>query len=380
MIHKNRYVLGGLFAVFVLSCCSSKIETGDISIIHETKFNSCYINIQNEGMQEKGFAFGDSCNVYYSNGESLMDIPYFDGYYTRSDFPLICGYQGYPYVQITKNNTSDFWDAYKLDETYTVNVVLNEKGKYKNEQEAFSMHYSNDRGDFSSNEEFANFREIKTSNILSNKLYRGASPFNDAYNRAHYVDDLLKENKVKFILDLSDSEADIEEYKKKYDLSSSYALEQKAVFLNMGSNFRLDGAEDAPEPNLFSSFVESPFKTSLGKGLKEMIKYDGPYYVHCVEGKDRTGFVCMLLEALCGASYQEMKKDYMITYYNYFKIKEDDPKYEAVSELRFDEFMEYLSSSKDIENISYVDFAKDYLKACGLDDVAINTLIDKLTK
>jgi protein tyrosine/serine phosphatase len=30
------------------------------------------------------------------------------------------------------------------------------------------------------------------------------------------------------------------------------------------------------------------------------------YVVHCIEGKDRTGYVCALLEGLCGATYEEI--------------------------------------------------------------------------
>mgnify|MGYP003304186202 CR=1 FL=1 len=45
------------------------------------------------------------------------------------------------------------------------------------------------------------------------------------------------------------------------------------------------------------SFKQDDFKQSLVKGLTQMSKNEGPYLVHCVEGKDRTGFVIMILEA-----------------------------------------------------------------------------------
>ncbi len=382
MTYNKLTIVEVVLSAFALSCCSkAPVETGETQLIHETKFNSAYIALQNEDMDKLGFSFGDSCDVYFSNGQSMHDIPYYDGYYTRSDFPLICGYQGYPYVQITINNSSNFWDMYALQETYTVNIKLNTKGKYLDAQQAFSMHYSNDRNQFTSDAEFANFREVKTTNIKEGRLYRGASPFNDCYSRAHYVDNLLKEKGAKFILDLSDSAADIEDYKSKYDLTDNYALQQDKVYCSMGSNFRVDRDTDEAEPNLFTTFIESDFKTSLGKGLKEMIESSGPYYVHCVEGKDRTGFVCMLLEAVSGASYSEMKKDYMITYSNYFGIQEGDVKYDAVCNLRFDEFMEYLSdSASDLASYNYVNDAKDYLRACNLTDAEIDQLIDCLTK
>lgn len=37
-----------------------------------------------------------------------------------------------------------------------------------------------------------------------------------------------------------------------------------------------------------------------------MMNSQGPVYIHCTEGKERTGFVCVLLEALAGASYDEI--------------------------------------------------------------------------
>jgi len=51
-----------------------------------------------------------------------------------------------------------------------------------------------------------------------------------------------------------------------------------------------------------------------------MASADGPYLVHCLEGKDRTGFVCIVLEALMSATYQEIVDDYMLTYNNYYHI------------------------------------------------------------
>lgn len=377
-------VAASLVVACLASCGQSNIQTGDKAIFHETKFNSCYIDLQNEDLTNLGFAFGDSCNVYFTNGKSMLDVPYYDGYYTRSDFPLICGYQGYPYVQITVNNSSDFWDQYELDESLKANIVLNEKGKYLAEQEAFSMHYYNEREKYDSDEIFANFREITTSNIAKGVLYRGASPFNDNYCRARTVNKLLKEHGIKFILDLSDSEADIASYKTLYPevFVDSYAIEQETVFLNMGSNFRLDidGVEDEPEFDTLFAFEKSEYKENLVRGLNALILSEGPYYVHCVEGKDRTGFVCTLLEALCGASYEEMKNDYMVTYTNYFGLQPGEAKYEAVVKLRFDEFMEYLSgSTTDIQSLSYVSYAKAYLKAGGMSNEAITRLVERLT-
>ncbi len=73
------------------------------------------------------------------------------------------------------------------------------------------------------------------------------------------------------------------------------------------------------------NYGSAEFRAKVAEGLVQMLEHDGPYLVHCTEGKDRTGFVCALLEALCGASYEEIVADYMITYDNYYQItKETD--------------------------------------------------------
>ena len=37
-----------------------------------------------------------------------------------------------------------------------------------------------------------------------------------------------------------------------------------------------------------------------------MIEHPAPYYLHCNTGKDRTGLLCAIVEALMGASYKEI--------------------------------------------------------------------------
>ena len=337
------------------------VTTGEVGIEHETKFNSAYVLLTNDDMTEMGFAFGDSVNVVFSNGVNFEDIPYYNGYYVAKGEPLVCGYPGYPYIVVQENYASNFWGDHNLSESMTVTITLNEKAKYLKQQEAFSLKYSSDRAMYSTDEEFANFREIIAGDIKSGRLYRGASPVDNQYNRANYVDELIEEYNVHFILDLADSEDDIESYKASRDMTNNYALKQEVVLLDMTADY-----------------MSETFKEKLGQGLIQMAKADGNYFIHCTEGKDRTGFVCMLLEALCGASYEEMRNDYMITYTNYYGIHSGDSQYEAVNELLFNDFCVNLLGTKDILNGDYVSAAKSYLKSCGMSDDNINELVHRL--
>lgn len=118
--------------------------------------------------------------------------------------------------------------------------------------------------------------------------------------------------------------------------------------------------------------------------LAAALKGEGPYYIHCMEGKDRTGFVCLLLEALAGASYEEMQRDYMLTYENYFHITAagTPEKYNAVVDLYFVPFLEFLHGSEDIEALKAADYTEDaaaYLKSGGMTEAEIAALISLIT-
>ena len=121
----------------------------------------------------------------------------------------------------------------------------------------------------------------------------------------------MKEAGVQYILNLADNDEKIKGYLAKEDFASPY-------FLTLYEN----GSVDSIALNM--NFSSEDFRAKVASGLARMAERSGPYLVHCTEGKDRTGFVCLLLEALCGASYEEIVDDYMITYDNYYQISKDE--------------------------------------------------------
>ena len=136
-----------------------------------------------------------------------------------------------------------------------------------------------------------------------------------------------------------------------------------------------------------AQFKDEGFKKSLAKGLRAMSENSGPYLVHCVEGKDRTGYVMMVLEALLGASYDEIVDDYMITYDNYYGITKSDvlDRYATIKEKNIDLMLHYMigdeESSQDLARITdYSAYAKSYLLSIGMNENSINRLVQNLSK
>lgn len=376
-------------------------------VTRDTSFGGVYIKTTIADFNALGFAFGDSVRIEFSNGYVLEHIPYYNGYYVNVGDELLVGYPGYPYIEVAANYGDPMWTTAGLSEGDTATVTLVKAGEFIDVQEAFDISYTNKRDEYPSDEAFANFREVKGGNIRSGALYRGASPVDNEYARAGYVEALMRQAGIEFDLDLSDNDKEVDAFvidAYKQGVDTSY-------FVNLWDTGRVALLD------LSASYPSQAFAEKLADGLRQMTDAEGPAYVHCIEGKDRTGFVCILLEALCGATYDEMIDDYMITFANYYKITEESEpaKYAAIIGLNPDGMLRFLASlppagllgapapqlsslyiaedepdrpllfaspepEEDLRDINYAPYARSYLKAGGMTDQEIDALIAWLCK
>ncbi len=360
-------------------------ESGDVdqaafvvgTVVKHERYDAAVTSLTSDDLADAGFTFGDSCNISFSNGYSLTDVPYFDGYYVKRGQPVLVAYPKDPNVTVANNN-SPLWSVSGLSDGDTVTITMNTPGKYRATYEALAQSYSVDRADYASDEQFSNFRALAGGNLKENFLYRGASPVDNSRNRAAITDSLLEKNGIVDIIDLADTESNMEKYFAESDFSSNYErglYEQGAdVLLGMASDYDADA-----------------YKEGIAKGVRHLLANGGPVYIHCMEGKDRTGFACMLLEALAGASYDEMCADYMTTYANYYGITaEGTPdRYNAVVSLYFNDLMGYMNELAGGERdadadvlraADYVQPARTFLANCGLSGDEIDQLVRLITK
>lgn len=343
-------------------------------VSQDERFGGVYIGIPIDDFNKLGFTYGDSVDVTFSNGYELKGIPYYNGFYVNSGDSLLVAYPGYPYVEAAICYGDPLWDTANLAEGDTATVALAEAGKYRDVQEAFDVSYTVERSDYASDEQFANFRALSGGKMKEGIAYRSASPVDNEYNRAAYVETLMEQVGVKFVLDLSDSAEEVAEF--------VTASVNQGVDVSYFTNLLDTGC--VALLNLSASYPSEEFAQTLAGGLVKMSKHDGPYLVHCIEGKDRTGFVCALIEALCGATYDEILTDYMITFDNYYGInKESDPsKYEAIAHLNLDGMLRFLAhadDNADLTTISYTGPAREYLRQGGMTDEQIDALVTRLT-
>ena len=364
-------LLALLCVLGALSACRKKTPAvSGLGVIHEPEFGGVYIKITIDDFNAKGFEYGDSVKLEFSNGYVLDDLPYYNGYYTLTGSPLLIAYPGYDYVKAAINNSDDLWVVAGLKDTDTASVTLCESGKYAAIQNARNISYYDERERFESDEVFANFRNITVGNIKPGVVYRSASPCDNQHNRATYTDALTRQAGVRCILDLADSDEKIQ----KYIGSDGFACNNFLAIYNDGGVIPLA---------LNMNYSSAEFKAKVADGLVKMTGKDGPYLIHCTEGKDRTGFVCLLIEAVCGAGYDEIVDDYMITYDNYYQItkEKDKERYDVIVESVLDPMIAAVAGEGvDIKTADLSACAVNFLKDAGMSEAQIDALKAKLTE
>jgi len=348
------------------ACSDNNSETPALKgkITSYNEFGAAMLDCTEAEMTEAGFTLGDVITITVDGRE--MDMPYYDGFYTHNGEMLCVAYPTYPSICFTANNTGLPEELMGL-EGHAVTVRMKEKGGRLDVQQALSMKYSNTRSDYPiSDEAFANARAVSAGNIASGRLHRSSSPFCNDINRAPYVSEYLEREGVRTVLDL----ADTEEMMLTYDMPpySRTLWEQGSVLL---CPLKADPtAED--------------YNRRLIEALKQLPQRPAPYLVHCMEGKDRTGYVCALLEGLCGATYEEMVADYLITYYNYYgKTPDKDGEVcQALVSLRLNTCLMHYAGVSDEAQLPGTDYAEAfarYLLAHGMSQGELDALVEALT-
>ena len=370
---KSLIVLSTLFVSLTVVGCNNNSQTSkqeesvlilkDYSIHRDEEFGGAYIDISIADFNNLGFKFGDSVDLAFSNNVKYEDIGYYSGYYVPAGQELVVGYPGYDYIKFCINYGDDVYTMNNFNKDTKVTITVNQEAKYKSIEDTLSISYSDDPSEYTSREEFANFREIKGGLLKPGILYRGASPIDNRRNRANIVTALLEEQNITYDIDLADKNATGANF-----VVGPYFQNlidnNKVSFLGMGAAYKNDD-----------------FSGKLKKLFEDMLANDGPYYIHCLEGKDRTGYVCMVIEALMGASYDELIEDYFITYHNYYGIEKGADKYDVIKSMHIDEMIRFVFDFEPKTTLLGANFkskANSYLLAIGLSQEQIDAVQSKL--
>ncbi|MDR0708533.1 MAG: tyrosine-protein phosphatase [Spirochaetaceae bacterium] len=190
-------------------------------------------------------------------------------------------------------------------------------GAARREVEKFAK--GDSRQDYASGAVFANFREIRLGGIPPRVLYRGSHPALPGDARFPYAQQLAENARVVTVLNLADTEDEI--------VLRAENIPWYQNFINKNNIAALALPNDFTEPGFFAG---------LKTALSFMAARNPPYLIHDIDGGESTGFVAALLEALMGASAEEIAADYMTSYTNLYKIPADGDSYRIIAWLAED--------------------------------------------
>ena len=349
-------------------------------------------------MSEVGFDYADLVDVKIGNKVVLYNVPYVSSFNEVAILgPSYVDYnaRGDDFGFAMLNGDFHYYIGGEVGDKVT--MTLSEKGGYQQTYELMKSVYPVERRSNETAEQYANFRMVTTTGVAPGVLYRSSNPLNCVNNPSRYavVDSLARQIGIKTEIDLADTPEKVE----KYMATEGYASTYCPALYKAGNTIAC---------GMMANTFCDDFKTRLGKAVQFMISHEPPYLIHCNEGKDRCGFVSMLFEALCGASIDELRRDYMVTMLNFYQIPDGGESYALRQSLSIDRMIWLMCNEYALEDykkikwetidVSDIDWdglgfyktqlqgvtlqasARAYLRECGLDDALIDSLRSILTE
>lgn len=357
------------------------ISSVDTEIVSEesinSKYGNVYLSITSGELSTLGFEYADLVSVTFMGQTLILPIVPTYRYVGSQCAALLMPEEKEKRVELDMFNT-DFANSYGLSKVITdedgnvsrevpegvqypidVTIKMEEKGGYADEYILFELERTNERSDYLdlSDEEFANFRMIATTGIEKDRLYRSSSPINPAYGRNKYADHAAEMAGVKSVVNLADYKESAFSYERYAD---TYYSKQNIIFLNLGQDFSTDYNREG-----------------VAKAMEFIADAEPPVLVHCHEGQDRAGFVSAVLECLMGASFEEVREDYMISFYNYYGVEPETEQYDHIAV----NIERVLCTQFGLDSLVGADLkqaAEDYLEGIGVTEERIEAVREKL--
>ncbi len=387
---KKHSLFVALAALAMLSACSNNSDeaptpSGVISgvIVEVNDYGQPIPNFTPADMARAGMDYGDLLDVTIGHDIRLEYLPYVSSFNEVAILaPSYVDYNahGDDYGFAMLNGNFHHYIGGEVGDSVVMKLV--QKGGYKMTYELMKSVYQTERRPNETAEQYANFRMINTTGIAPGVIYRSSNPLNCDKNPGRYAvaDSLAQSVGINTEIDLADTPEKVRTYMASQGYASTYCPQ----LFNEGRTIACGMMADS---------FHDDFKAKMGEAVRFMIAHEPPYLIHCNEGKDRCGFVSMVIEAFAGASLDEMCRDYMITMLNFYQIPDEGDSYNLRQSLSVNRLLWLLCYEEALDDYNSINWdykmsdlegktqaaAEKYLKECGLSDEECNQLRDILS-
>lgn len=309
---------GGVESVAVMEVAQSPVVSISGHFTNTSKYGNIDTDIPVQAMFDAGFELGDVCTI------TVKDVSYeapFVNSYGDVEPGNYLFHPHHDWIEFAICN-GNYSKTHGFVEGDVVTITMKEKAGYLTQFEIRNIVKSENRDDYASDSIFANVRPVQLGSIGFHKLYRSCNPIL-ADARGPYAASLLADMGIKTIINLADKQENL--------------APMAAVAPNAGWYAQVIADGNAIGLDMGIAFFDPVFVSQLKETLVFMVEHEGPYLFHCNEGRDRAGYLAALLEALMGASIDEIYADYMASFDNYFGIQEGTAKYDAYKQIQIDQ-------------------------------------------
>ena len=345
-------IVGGIAAASIFDNHKPTLRAEVIDIVHG---NTLVLDIGVDDLKSLGAEIGDDILVkinddtfsaLLSPSSKYKGIPIYGGYIADVSGKVTIGYTSCNHVTLD----------YKVGDILTLsregrNPIIDKMPNYL-------KGHSDDPGDYDDMVEFVNIREVSGGDMVPDRIYRSASPWN-AGNRSPIADDYYKELGTEFMICLNLDEEELVGYVG--SMPDAYA-----------SGLYREGKVSC---QLVHAAVHS-YPDEVGFLIDSLLEAEGKTGIFCTYGKDRSGFYCAVIEGLAGATYDEILADFMTSMCNYYHIEEGSEEYDLISK-NYPQRVFYLYDHTElIEHPEKVDWANTEFEKFDPEEVFTRYLVD----
>ena len=121
----------------------------------------------------------------------------------------------------------------------------------------------------------------------------------------------------------------------------------------------------------------------MGNGLDFISERPGPDLIHGTEGIERTGYLCMVLEALMGASKEELLADYLRSYEEYRRVEPYTAPWRVARAEAISNLLTFTGAADEaaLDSMDLAAATRTYLlEKVGLSEAQIDLIVAHLSK
>lgn len=309
------------------------------SVVGVGEFNSVELGVTSKDLKELGYSIGDKILVS-ANGKEY-----------NATYVYICAGVGTLDSFINTNDplddnnvtfaifNADVWTCSGCEIGDVIELKKNGRDPNIPVLEKYLRGQVDDRSLFT-DEEYSNFRAVVSAGMKEGILFRSVSPFTAGYERSEVAADFYERNGIENIVSIGDVPAHVERCRNLYG-DDYYPV-------------KLYDTGKAFVKNIDPVFTRSPL--DFREVLLTISEMEGSVAVNCQLGKDRTGLTVSILLALTGASYEEIRSEYLLTYVNLYGVEVGSEEYDVLGRMMFDRALYVMDNPDATEQAGLIDW------------------------